>query len=400
SYSFDDVKAGEYLLRVEVPGYKRTEYRVVVESGRSARADMQVKPRGEGDEDEYDEGDVYVIKAENLMVQKEDLGAEDWVTADATCKASRLGGYTDWRLPTKEELMLLYANRNLIGGFQNAWWYWSSTEYGESHCSVNFSNGEWAAYAKICRIRAVRTIKTEPEEPEEPEDPYVTLPVVNLMVQKEDLGLGYWTTADAMCKASTLADYTDWRLPTKEELMILYTNRNLIGGFQKANYWSSTRYSESSYYYWYVNFSDGAMNTYNGSCRIRAVRYINPPTPEEPEMSYVTIPELNLMVQTADMSGEFTWGQARVVCTQSTVGGYTDWRLPTGEELVGLCERKFEIGGFEQGEKGIYWAETIRDDGNSEFHQLVNFSEGEDCFNGWARNDYLYRVRAVRTISE
>lgn len=111
SYSFDDVKAGEYLLRVEIPGYKRTEYRVVVESGRSARADMQVIAKGEGDE-ETDE--VYVIKAANLMVQKGDLGKGYWSTADAMCKASTLGGYNDWRLPTKDELMILYNNKELI----------------------------------------------------------------------------------------------------------------------------------------------------------------------------------------------------------------------------------------------------------------------------------------------
>ena len=112
------------------------------------------------------------------------------------------------------------------------------------------------------------------------------------------------------------------------------------------------------------------------------------------------IESLNLMVQTADMSGEFTWGQASVACAQSTVGGYTDWRLPTEEELAELCARKSEIGGFEQGDKGIYWAETVRDDGNSDIHKLVNFSEGENCFQGWARYDYKYRVRAVRTITE
>lgn len=123
------------------------------------------------------------------------------------------------------------------------------------------------------------------------------------------------------------------------------------------------------------------------------------------EVHFVTsdvfiIESLNLMVQTEDMPGEFTWGQASVACAQSTVGGYTDWRLPTEEELAELCARKSEIGGFEQGEDGIYWAETIRDDGNSDFHKLVNFSEGEDCYQGWARYDYLYRVRAVRTIAE
>ncbi len=50
SYSFYDVKVGEYLLRVEIPGYKRTEYRVVVERGRSVRVDMQVIAEGGGDE--------------------------------------------------------------------------------------------------------------------------------------------------------------------------------------------------------------------------------------------------------------------------------------------------------------------------------------------------------------
>ena len=289
SYSFEDVKAGEYLLRVEVPGYKRTECTVVVESGRAARADMQVIAKGEGDEGEYDEGDVYIIRAENLMVQKEDLGEGDWVTSDATCRASTVGGYTDWRLPTKEELMELYANRNLIGGFQN------------------------------------------------------------------------------------------------------------------ALYWSSSKSNNSSYPYWCVHFSNGNLDYWSGanSFRIRAVRYINPPTPEEPEESgrgYVAIPDLNLMVQTADIRGEFTWEPARVACAQSTVGGYMDWRLPTIKELSELCARKSEIGGFEP--QGVYWTGTIKDSVHSDFHKLVNFSEEEDCFQGWARDDYAYRVRAVRTIRE
>lgn len=44
SYEFHDIRAGVYILRVEVPGYKVTQYDVVVESGRPARADMQVTP--------------------------------------------------------------------------------------------------------------------------------------------------------------------------------------------------------------------------------------------------------------------------------------------------------------------------------------------------------------------
>ncbi|MDE5610274.1 MAG: carboxypeptidase regulatory-like domain-containing protein [Bacteroidales bacterium] len=153
SYSFEDVKTGEYLLRVEVPGYRRTEYKVVVEGGRLARVDMQIQPKGEGD--------VYIIKAENLMVQKEDIGEEDWVTADALCRTSTVGGYTDWRLPTKYELMVLYSSRKLIGGFQNAW-YWSGTESGSSdypYSCIDFTNGTVGDGGGSCRVRAVRSIE-------------------------------------------------------------------------------------------------------------------------------------------------------------------------------------------------------------------------------------------------
>ena len=31
-----------------------------------------------------------------------------------------------------------------------------------------------------------------------------------------------------------------WRLPTKDELNILYENKDKIGGFASNNYWSST----------------------------------------------------------------------------------------------------------------------------------------------------------------
>ena len=39
------------------------------------------------------------------------------------------GGYTDWFLPSKDELNQLYVNQAAIGGFVELDYYWSSTEY-------------------------------------------------------------------------------------------------------------------------------------------------------------------------------------------------------------------------------------------------------------------------------
>ena len=49
-----------------------------------------------------------------------------------------------------------------------------------------------------------------------------------------------------------------WRLPTKDELDILYRNKNEIGGFANIYYWSSTG-AMSTYHAWYQNFSMGGQ---------------------------------------------------------------------------------------------------------------------------------------------
>jgi hypothetical protein len=47
--------------------------------------------------------------------------------AAALCSSIDLGGYYGWYLPSKDELLKLYLNRNAIGGFSTNY-YWSSSE--------------------------------------------------------------------------------------------------------------------------------------------------------------------------------------------------------------------------------------------------------------------------------
>ena len=68
------------------------------------------------------------------------------------------GGYTDWFLPSKDELDKLYINRVEIGGFTGHY-YWSSSEYDASHAwGQFFSSGAPNLGFKFGgeRVRAVR----------------------------------------------------------------------------------------------------------------------------------------------------------------------------------------------------------------------------------------------------
>ena len=69
-------------------------------------------------------------------------------------------GYSDWYLPSKDELQKLYISRNSIPGFNNEI-YWSSTEYGIQDAEVlNFLNGMQYYYAKNSSNVSVRAVRS------------------------------------------------------------------------------------------------------------------------------------------------------------------------------------------------------------------------------------------------
>ena len=70
-------------------------------------------------------------------------------------------------------------------------------------------------------------------------------------VYPEDLGKHSWEDAKKVCE--DLGD--GWRLPTREELHLMWLNKDSIGGFAAASYWSSSEsYSGND---WYQNFYNG-----------------------------------------------------------------------------------------------------------------------------------------------
>jgi hypothetical protein len=73
------------------------------------------------------------------------------------------GGYSDWSLPSKNELQKQYEKRNFVGGFSNGW-YWSSTEKTINYAeALNFSTGNFDSTggykgpgATPYKVRAIR----------------------------------------------------------------------------------------------------------------------------------------------------------------------------------------------------------------------------------------------------
>jgi uncharacterized protein (TIGR02145 family) len=75
------------------------------------------------------------------------------------------GGYTDWYLPSKDELNILYLNRTAIGGFADGY-YWSSTEiFTNTAFLMNFGFGHQENLGKsypgyVRAIRAFSAVKS------------------------------------------------------------------------------------------------------------------------------------------------------------------------------------------------------------------------------------------------
>lgn len=82
------------------------------------------------------------------------------------------------------------------------------------------------------------------------------------------------TISARLCYDSTINSYTDWCLPSQDDLYKLYLNRVAIGGFTTNEYWSS---SESTFGRAItIGFTDGVSQLrfkYRTDIYTRAIRY-------------------------------------------------------------------------------------------------------------------------------
>jgi hypothetical protein len=256
-----------------------------------------------------------------LVWQQQDDGpGYNWYVAsgiyDATqnpesmdvCGSLDLGGATDWRLPTKKELMSIvdYAipfpgPTNNTAYFQNRRGSndWSSTTVAgdpDSAMHVNFEIGGVYSDYKFygLSVRCVRGGQSPSSPLIDNGNGTVTDSRTSLIWQQGETELMSWGAALSYCEGLNLGGSTAWRLPNIKELESLTDDTqsnpsidtSMFPNTYASGYWSSTTNAYYSDNTWFVGFSNGGVwiypkNNEYTTLNIRCVRggQVEPPPP-------------------------------------------------------------------------------------------------------------------------
>ena len=120
----------------------------------------KVKPRGVVSQFKHGGFVVFEENGHGLVAAILDLGKMDWRSAKTPCDELILNGYSDWHLPSKEELNSVFVNLKQVGvgGFADDY-YWSSTEGGSGGAWLQYFTSGYQGYGgkfPSVYVRAVR----------------------------------------------------------------------------------------------------------------------------------------------------------------------------------------------------------------------------------------------------
>jgi hypothetical protein len=333
--------------------------------------------------------------------------------AASICDSLTLNGYSDWYLPSINELNYLYAQKNIVGGF-STYRYWSSTEVNANSSLIKiFSNGVQYTYSKstTSAVRCIRSIITTPT---------ITTASVSSITNSTATSGG---TIISDGGATIIAQGVCWntsRNPTT-------SNSKTIDGSGTGSFTSSitgltfsTKYYIRSYATNNVGTSYGNNDSFttNGiavgqSYQGGIVAYIL----QNGDPGYVAGQAHGLIAAPTDQSAGIQWyngtynitgatgtalgtgnsntfiiithqgygNYAALLCYDLILGGYSDWYLPSKDELTKVSLALH----LTYGNNLLYWSSTE----DSQYYATLY---GAGWFN--QSKNYTLRVRAVRSF--
>ena len=241
-------------------------------------------------------------------------------------------------------------------------------------------------------------------------DGTVTDNVTGLIWQKEDDDITRtWDDAVSYSNDLTLADYTDWRLPSKKELLSIVNygtyypsiDTTYFPGTNMSRYWSSTTNANNSSYAWYVSFGNGYVNNYvkSNNYYVKCVRGQELNYGHFTDNGDLTITDNNtgLMWQQGE-GGQMTWEDAISYCEGLSLAGNDNWRLPNIKELESITDDTLsypiiDTNFFPDAYASSYWSSTTYAS-TSSYAWPVFFSNGHVINQSKISSHYVRCVRA------
>ncbi len=243
-----------------------------------------------------------------------------------------------------------------------------------------------------------------------------------------------------VCKDLVYGGFTDWYLPARDELHLLWRNKTAIGSFTEAYYVSSSEYDTTQY--WNLGFDYGGhdLSTKNSANRVRCIRrdgcsYLGGVCSDGTVFAGIS-PDGNVPMYATPCDSGQTWdgtactgtratdpwnnGQTDYVntsivdcatygacsvsgsantailvsedsdsndagrqdhmaakyCDDLTFGGKSDWYLPSYAELLVLYANRSDIGNFDT--SGLYyWSSSEQDISHAWVKRFSNGTDGD-----------------------
>jgi hypothetical protein len=218
-----------------------------------------------------------------------------------------------------------------------------------------------------------------------------------------------WQEATNYCEELSYGGFTDWRLPTIEELSTLpdygkyipAIDSSVFPDTSSSYFWTSSVYAVLNTYAWLTYFNNGDVDRYlktkyyYARC-VRGESYKNGSVFTKKSLSGadVVIDEKTNIMWADTYSTAKTWQEALKYCEDMDYAGFANWRLPNVNELKTLFDYSLRnpATSFPAMPDQFFWSSTSYL-GYSEYGWYVNFTYGEVYYH--TKTNY-YHARCIR----